>query len=283
MLVFNQIESIQEHLHPHRVKHQTIGFVPTMGALHQGHLSLVNRCKEHNDLVVCSIFVNPAQFNNREDLEKYPRNSEKDLALLEAHGCDIVFMPSAAEMYPDPPIVRINFGPLESRLEGAFRPGHFAGVGLVVSKLINIIRPNTAYFGQKDLQQYVIVNQLVNDLSFPVSLHCEPIIREPNGLAMSMRNEVLTPGRRVIAGALLASWERGRAAILQGTRPFSWISESMFRWLSEQGVEPEYYEIVDATTMEEVPEDQMPVKLAICVAGYVGEVRLIDNIIIGKE
>jgi pantoate--beta-alanine ligase len=227
--------------------------------------------------------VNPAQFNNQEDLEKYPRNIEKDLEMLEKHGCDVVFMPTTEEMYPKKPVIVMSFGSLESRLEGAFRPGHFAGVGLVVSKLLNIIGPNTAYFGQKDLQQYVIVYQLVNDLSFPVSLHCEPIIRESNGLAMSSRNERLTPEQREIAAALYASLEAGKKAIQADEQTYERISGSMFKWLAGQGVEPEYYEIVDALTMDEVPEGKKPVKLAICVAGYVGGVRLIDNIIIDKE
>jgi pantoate--beta-alanine ligase len=282
MLVFSDIKSIREHLHPHRGGAQTIGLVPTMGALHEGHLSLVKRCKSQNDIVVCSIFVNPAQFNNQEDLDKYPRNLSRDLELLKSYGCDVVFMPTVSEMYPDPSVVRMEFGPLEERLEGAFRPGHFAGVGLVVSKLMNIIQPNTAYFGQKDLQQYVIVSQLVNDLSFPVSLHCEPIVRESNGLAMSSRNERLTDEQRQVASALFLSLKEGRKAVLGDREPFNQIAGSMIQWLSEQGVEPEYYEIVDAGTMEKVSNKSHSARLAICVAGYVGGVRLIDNIIVER-
>jgi pantoate--beta-alanine ligase len=254
-----------------------------MGALHEGHLSLVKRCNAQNDYTVVSIFVNPAQFNNPEDLEKYPRNSTRDLALLEAHNCDVVFMPSVEEMYPRPTRLRIDFGQVENRLEGAFRPGHFHGVGLVVSKLFNIVQPARAYFGQKDLQQYVIINQLVNDLSFPVSLHCEPIVREETGLAMSSRNERLTPLEREKASALFKALKSAEEQVCTGNKSFAEISQDMMEWLSAQDVRPEYFEIVKAEDLGEVHREDLPVELAICVAAFVGEVRLIDNIIIEKE
>ena len=283
MVVINEIKQLREFLSKFRSHESSIGLVPTMGALHQGHLSLVKRCNAQNDCTVVSIFVNPTQFNNPEDLKKYPRNTERDLALLEDQNCDVVFMPSVEEMYPRPARLRIDFGPVENRLEGAFRPGHFHGVGLVVSKLFNIVEPARAYFGQKDLQQYVIINQLVNDLSFPVSLHCEPIVREDSGLAMSSRNERLTAQERENAKVLYESLKDARAQVCSSRKSFREISEDMMTRLAAQGVRPEYFEIVKAEDLAEAHRDELPIELAICVAAFVGEVRLIDNIIIEKE
>lgn len=282
MVEFHQIAPLREYLHSHRCQNKSIGLVPTMGALHEGHLALVKSCKAQNDFTIVSIFVNPTQFNNPDDLKNYPRDESRDLALLESLGCDAVFIPSVEEMYTRETITRIDFGPVETRLEGKFRPGHFSGVALVVSKLFHIVQPDNAYFGQKDLQQYVIINQLVNDLSFPVSLQCEPIVREESGLAMSSRNARLSPSERVKASVIYRSLVEGRDRIVQSDADYSVICREMMQKLRDAGLDPEYYEIVQTETLEAAENGQVQ-SLAICVAALVGEVRLIDNIIIEKE
>ena len=196
MQIFNTISSLQNFLNSERIKGKSISFVPTMGALHTGHLSLIEASKKQNDLTVCSIFVNPTQFNNAHDLSVYPRTLEADCQMLESIGCDAVFAPSAEEMYPQLPQIKFDFGDLERVMEGQFRPGHFNGVGIVVSKLFNIVQPDNAYFGQKDLQQCAIVNRLVKDLSFSLILNICPTQRETDGLAMSSRNRNLSPEQR---------------------------------------------------------------------------------------
>ncbi|MCA6074382.1 pantoate--beta-alanine ligase [Fulvivirga sedimenti] len=282
MEVFNQIEPIQEYLQTQRFKHRSIGLVPTMGALHKGHVSLLNACKRDNDISVCSIFVNPTQFNNQEDLAAYPRQWEQDLAILEQEGCDAVFLPEENEMYRDNPRIRLNFGELEEVMEGKFRPGHFNGVGLVVSKLFHILSPDRAYFGQKDLQQFAIIRQLVTDMSFQVDLMCEPIIREEDGLAMSSRNTRLNPQERQTATALYAALKRGASAVLEG-KNLDEIRRDNMQWLEDHGIVPEYFEIVDAETLTPLMNHFERKSVALCVAGNVGPVRLIDNILIEKE
>jgi len=188
MEVIKTIMALRSKLAKHRLKGNKIGLVPTMGALHNGHLALVNASKNQCEITVVSIFVNPAQFNNAEDLEKYPNTIEKDTALLKAAGCNFLFLPSVKEIYPNTHDLSISFGALENNLEGRFRPGHFQGVGLVVSKLFNICQPDYAFFGQKDLQQFFVINKLIDQLSFPIDLKMVETSREENGLAMSSRN-----------------------------------------------------------------------------------------------
>ncbi len=282
MEVFNQIEPIQEYLRTQRLMQKSIGLVPTMGALHQGHLSLLGACKRDNDISVCSIFVNPTQFNNPEDLKLYPRHWDKDLSILEQEGCDAVFLPGEEEMYRENPRMSLHFGMLEEVMEGKFRPGHFNGVGLVVSKLFHILSPDKAYFGQKDLQQFAIIRQLVTDMSFQIELICEPIVREADGLAMSSRNMRLNPEERQTATALYASLKRGASALLAGDDPGKIKIDNM-QWLEKQGVVPEYFEIVDSETLKPVMNHFEKKLVALCVAGNVGPVRLIDNILIEKE
>ena len=173
-----------------------------MGALHEGHITLIEKAKQENDVVVSSIFVNPAQFNNPDDLARYPRTLEEDCQKLEAAGCDMVFTPPSTKCTPNQPMLRLNFGELETVMEGAFRPGHFNGVGIVVAKLFNIVQADRAYFGQKDLQQVAVIRRLIRDLSFPVELIRCPTVREADGLAMSSRNRNLTPEEREQAPAL---------------------------------------------------------------------------------
>lgn len=199
MHIFNTISETQQYLKAQQRAGKTIGFVPTMGALHAGHISLIERAKTENDLAVCSIFVNPTQFNNSDDLKKYPRTLERDCEMLRPVGCDVVFAPSAEEMYPSLPQLKMDFGTLETIMEGKFRPGHFNGVGIVVSKLFNIVKPDKAYFGLKDLQQVAVIRRMVQELSFDLEIIPCPTLRETDGLAMSSRNTRLSPEARALA------------------------------------------------------------------------------------
>ena len=261
-----------------RVSGKTVGFVPTMGALHEGHLHLIRASVSENDITVCSIFVNPTQFNNAEDFRLYPRIEEQDALMLKAADCDILFMPSAAEMYPATAKVHFNFGELESVMEGAHRPGHFNGVALIVSKLFHIVQPHRAYFGQKDLQQYAIIRQLVTDLNFNLELVRYPIVREEDGLAMSSRNRRLTPEQREIAPQLhhalvLAKNMLPNYSLLQ-------IKNAVADYLNDYPeIRLEYFEIVDSVSLQPINELEGPQEVALCLAAFLGEIRLIDNIV----
>ncbi|GAB3653561.1 pantoate--beta-alanine ligase [Echinicola sediminis] len=254
-----------------------------MGALHEGHLTLVENAKDHSDLVIVSIFVNPTQFNNPDDLKKYPRTVEEDLKLLEQKQVDYVFLPAVEEMYTQPNQLKFDFGDLERILEGAFRPGHFNGVGVVVSKLFNIIKPDTAYFGQKDLQQVAIIRRLVLDLSFDVEIKVVPTIRENGGLAMSSRNRRLTDHQRKAALILFESMNSARNELLDGKPWFEVKKNISQKFNLEPLAELEYFELVKTNSLEIVSElnsspENISEKYSICTAAYVGEVRLIDNL-----
>jgi pantoate--beta-alanine ligase len=256
----------------------TIGFVPTMGALHQGHISLVENAVKENDLVVVSIFVNPTQFNNKSDLEHYPRNLDKDLKLLEKTGCHIVFAPDVNEIYPEPDTRKFNFGKLESVMEGKHRPGHFNGVALVVSKLFDLVQPNKAYFGLKDFQQLAVIKNMVNQLNLSVEIVPCAIVREKSGLAMSSRNELLTPEERRNAAAI--SETLFRAKELSGEKSVhqikKWVVENINK---NPNLTVEYFEIVDDVQLQPVNNwDEKNTKVG-CVAVYCGNVRLIDNVV----
>ena len=278
MLRFDTIVSLRQYLTSLRSK-QTIGFVPTMGALHEGHTTLIGTAHRENDVVVSSIFVNPVQFNNPDDLARYPRTLEDDCQKLEAAGCDVVFAPSVQEMYPEPPTVRLNFGELETLMEGAFRPGHFNGVGLVVAKLFNIVQPDRAYFGQKDLQQVAVIRRLVRDLSFPVELIRCPTVREADGLAMSSRNRNLTPDERTQAVALFKALTLAHELLLEGHSTTQAKAAVTGFFTSNSNFRLEYVEIVNADTLQLTNEVLAPGQTAICVAAYLGKVRLIDNLV----
>ena len=280
MRLFHTHSELRPFLQQNRCKGQKIGLIPTMGALHEGHLSLVKQAKAQGDFAVASIFVNPTQFNNPEDLEKYPRNLEKDLAMLEGAGCDAVFAPSASEMYPEPASLRIDFGTLETELEGRFRPGHFAGVGLVVSKLFNIVQPDQAYFGQKDLQQYYVIEKLVKQLSFPISLHRVPIMREDHGLAMSSRNERLSAADRQEAGLLYQALQQARESLLaqNGVEAARTLVAELIN--SSARLELEYFEVIDIRDFKPLNEINEKAFTALCIAAEIGEVRLIDNLLL---
>lgn len=261
------------------LKSNSIGFVPTMGALHSGHISLIKQAKQENGLCVCSIFVNPTQFNNPEDLVKYPRTLEADLQKLEEAGCDVVFVPEVSEMYPKAVNLEFNFGALEHLLEGKFRPGHFNGVGIVVSKLFHIVKPTRAYFGQKDLQQCAIVNRLVNDLSFGIELRFCDTVRELDGLAMSSRNTRLGELERSQAPFLYQSILEAKKLLTEKQNVNEVLSLVDEMYAQKPEFEIEYFEIVDFETLEKIEEYKPENKTAIVLAAYLGGVRLIDNIV----
>lgn len=279
MQVFYAIKPLQEYLYNLKRLGKTVGLVPTMGALHQGHISLIENANLQNDITVCSIFVNPTQFNNPHDLAVYPRTLEADCKMLEEANCDIVFAPSAAEMYPSLPALKFDFGTLESVMEGKFRPGHFNGVGIVVSKLFNIVQPDKAYFGQKDLQQCAVINCLVKDLSFSLELVICPTQREKDGLAMSSRNRNLSDEQRVIAPEIYKSLMS--AAELLDTPQSSTVVKQFIKEYFEviEDIDLEYFEISDFDTLLPI-EELSKGKTALCIAAFMGKTRLIDNIII---
>jgi pantoate--beta-alanine ligase len=274
MKIFKTIIETQNY-----IKSNSVGFVPTMGALHAGHISLIRQAKLHNELSVCSIFVNPTQFNNPEDLVKYPRTLEADIAKLEEAGCDVIFIPEVSEIYPAPVSLSINFGRLEEILEGAFRPGHFNGVGIVVSKLFHIIKPTKAYFGLKDLQQCAVINRLVKDLSFDLELVFCDTVREEDGLAMSSRNVRLDTAARKAAPFINSSLRKGKDLILNGTSPEDTKRIITADFAARAEFELEYFEIVDFETLESIETYDNHRKTALVTAAHLGGVRLIDNVV----
>jgi pantoate--beta-alanine ligase len=256
-----------------------VGFVPTMGALHAGHRSLLAAARTGNDLVVASVFVNPLQFGPAEDLAAYPRDRAADLAVLEAEGVDLAFLPPDVEMWPAPPDVRLAVGSLAERLEGLVRPGHLDGVATVVAKLLHLVGPSRAYFGQKDAQQLAVVRRMVADLAFPNQIVACPTVREPDGLAVSSRNAYLSPAERRRATALSRALQAGRAVFEAGGRDPAAV-EAAARDLLEDapGVEPDYVALVDPVTFEPVKRAEPGQVLA--TAARVGRTRLIDNVIL---
>ena len=279
MQIFNTISSLQSFLKSKRLLGKSIGFVPTMGALHTGHLSLIEASKKQNDLTVCSIFVNPTQFNNAHDLSVYPRTLEADCQMLNSVGCDAVFAPTAEEMYPQSSMIKFNFGDLERVMEGQFRPGHFNGVGIVVSKLFNIIQPDNAYFGQKDLQQCAVVNRLIKDLSFSLTLNICPTQRETDGLAMSSRNRNLSPEQRADAPHIYKALQKA-ADLLRENKSSEAVKTFVKQYFEAlSNFELEYFEISDFETLQAIDELQIG-KTALCIAAFMGKTRLIDNVIL---
>jgi pantoate--beta-alanine ligase len=275
--IFNTVNETQQYLTGLQKKGLSTGFVPTMGALHPGHLSLIKQARESNDVVVCSIFVNPTQFTDASDLEKYPRPIAHDIEQLEASGCDILFNPPVNEMYADNEQWHLNLGELEHLLEGKFRPGHYQGVTQVVYKLFNIIKPNNAYFGQKDYQQVSVVRRMIELLNMPVNLVMCPIEREPDGLAMSSRNIHLTADDRqhalVLSKALNLTKENFDSNYIEKIQEYA---IQLIR--HEPGVQLEYFEIVDGDTLHPATENTK--SIVALVAAKVGNTRLIDNVII---
>jgi pantoate--beta-alanine ligase len=254
-----------------------VGFVPTMGALHNGHLSLVRTSRQQNDLTVASIFVNPTQFNDKEDLKRYPRMPEKDGKMLESAGCDLVFMPEENEIYPEPDQRVFDFGGLDEVMEGAQRPGHFNGVAQVVTRLFDIVKPDRAYFGIKDYQQLAIIRYFVRKLNYPVEIVACPIIREPDGLAMSSRNMLLSVDERKTAIILSRSLFEAKA-MKKDHSPAEIIQFVDARVSETPGIKLEYFEIVNGTTLLPAGDWGGKDEIVGCIAARVGKIRLIDNI-----
>lgn len=259
---------------------RTVGFVPTMGAFHDGHVSLMRRARDERDAVVVSIFVNPLQFGPGEDLSRYPRDEERDLSMARELGVDVVFAPTVEEMYPaGEPAVSVDPGPLGDRLEGAVRPGHFRGVATVVAKLFEVVGPSTAYFGEKDAQQLAVIRHMVRDLSFPIDLVGCPTVRELDGLAMSSRNAYLSPVQREAAGCLFLALSEAAEMARGGERDAARLVAAMAR---EIGATPEaridYAAVVDEERFEEVGTISGPARAL--VAAKFGETHLIDNLLL---
>lgn len=279
MLVLRKIKEIEEVISLQKQKGNTIGFVPTMGALHQGHISLIEASKKQTDITVCSIFVNPTQFNNAADLTHYPRTPDADIALLEAAGCDILYMPDVKDVYPENDTRKFDFGYLDTILDGAHRPGHFNGVGQVVSILFEGVKPNKAFFGSKDYQQVMVVKDLVKQLHLPVEIIACPILREDDGLAMSSRNTRLTMEERKVASLVpKIMHEAKQIAMEKGVdEAKAFVAESIAKVPS---MKLDYYEICDANTLESVSKLIKNKQAISLIAVFVGNIRLIDNWII---
>lgn len=260
---------------------KTIGLVPTMGALHQGHLSLVRRSREETDITVVSIFVNPAQFGPTEDLQRYPRAPEKDIALLEKEDTDLIFMPDNGEMYPQPYCTYVDITGLDARLCGQARPGHFRGVATVVLKLFNLVCPQRAYFGQKDAQQAILIRQMVRDLHLPVQVRVMPIVRAGDGLALSSRNAYLSPAERQAALLLPQSLQKAADLIRSGVGESRLIRAAMQEELDRDPLlVSEYIAIVSLQDLLDIPAIE-PGNTLIAAAVCVGRTRLIDNLLLG--
>jgi pantoate--beta-alanine ligase len=272
-------QEVRARVHAARAAGETVALVPTMGALHEGHLALVDRARALADRVVVSIFVNPLQFGPGEDLERYPRDLARDLTLAAGRGVDLVFAPSAAEMYPlGAPEVSVVPGPMAERLCGASRPGHFRGVLTVVAKLFGIVAPDVAVFGQKDYQQAALLRRMVEDLDIPVRIDVAPTVREADGLAMSSRNVYLSNDERARALALPRALERCGALFAAGERDADALRAALHSALAASGVDPEYAEVADPATLEPV---RRAVPGTVClVAARIGATRLIDNAVL---
>lgn len=276
MIVFEKINELKKHLSSERRKGKTVGFVPTMGALHQGHIALISRAKKETDIVVCSIYVNPTQFNDKNDLAKYPRPIEADKALLEKNNCDILFLPSSTEMYPNGEVSEEwNFGQLDKVMEGAHRPGHFNGVATIVNRFFQIVEPDLAFFGQKDFQQLAIIRAMVIQTNSTINIIACPTLRESDGLAMSSRNVRLTNEDRKAAPLIFKtlSWIKDN---FQSKSVKELVSDGKKQLASIPNSKLEYLEIVNEETLLNT-ENKNDLGV-VCVALKLGDVRLIDNV-----
>lgn len=277
MKIVSNIKELKSYLAENKKDNKRIGFVPTMGALHKGHLSLVDRCVKDNDVCVVSVFVNPTQFNDKQDLDTYPRTLEADCALLEPAGCDYVFAPSAEEMYPEPDTRTFDFGTVSQVMEGAKRPGHFNGVAQVVSKLFYIVEPDNAYFGEKDFQQIAVIRAMVKQLDIPVTINACPIIREADDLALSSRNTRLTSVQRQKAPLIARTLKE--SVTFADRKSVEEVVDYVVNTINKDPVmEVEYYEVVNGNTLESIRDWSDADYVVGCVTVYCGEVRLIDNI-----
>jgi pantoate--beta-alanine ligase len=278
LFIFTQTHELQRYLQQQKAQSRTVGFVPTMGALHQGHIRLIDQSKRSCSITVCSVFVNPTQFNQQSDFDHYPRLPEKDTAMLLAAGCDVLFMPDATEIYPDGiHTAQYDFGALTGTLEGFFRPGHFDGVITVVKRLFEIVQPNYAFFGQKDFQQCMVVKKLITHFSMPVQLQLVPTVRESDGLAMSSRNLRLNEKERADAVYIYTALQHVRTFI--GKRPLAQVLHEAAE-IANTRLKTEYIAVVDATTFDPVNTDTYPTQGVALAAAWCGNVRLIDNVLL---
>ena len=279
MLTVNTVKELKSAVKSAREAGKSIGLVPTMGALHEGHKSLVDRCRKENDVVVVSVFVNPTQFNNKEDLRTYPRTEEADKALLEAAGCDVVFMPSVEEVYPEPDTRVFDLGPVAEVMEGPMRPGHFNGVAQIVSKLFMMVEPDRAYFGEKDFQQIAVIRRMVDDLGMGVNIVPCPVIREENGLARSSRNTLLTKDEHDIAPNIYRIMKESKE--LYPAHPVDVVHDYVVEKINAvDGLEVQYFSIVDGDTLADVHSWDEAESVVGCITVYCGAtpIRLIDHI-----
>ncbi len=279
MEIINSVKELKDKLYIHKSQKRSIGLVPTMGALHKGHISLVEKCSKENDITVVSIFVNPTQFNDKKDLERYPRTLEADCKLLGNIKVDIVFAPSVEEIYPESDTRTFSYPPTDTVMEGKYRPGHFNGVCQIVSKLFDFVEPDKAYFGEKDFQQVAVIKAMVKDKKYSIEIIQCPIIREDDGLALSSRNALLTSQERLIAvnisKVLKNSIEYSLSHSLNETR--EWVINQIN---STEGLKIEYYEIVDGETLNSIDKWEDSNYIVGCITVFCGStpIRLIDNI-----
>ncbi|WP_071150094.1 pantoate--beta-alanine ligase [Bacteroides ndongoniae] len=277
MEIVHTIKDLQAALAALRAQGKTVGLVPTMGALHAGHASLVKRCVAENDAAVVSVFVNPTQFNDKNDLAKYPRTLDADCRLLEQCGAAFAFAPSVEEMYPEPDTRQFSYAPLDTVMEGKYRPGHFNGVCQIVSKLFEAVKPDRAYFGEKDFQQLAIIREMVRQLKFPLQIVGCPIVREEDGLALSSRNARLSAEERQqalkISQTLFASRDYAKSHTVAETQKF--VEDAIE---AAPGLRLEYFELVDGNTLQKIANWEDTSYAVGCITVFCGEVRLIDNI-----
>jgi pantoate--beta-alanine ligase len=282
MQIFTTRKALRDYLNSLENKHLSLGFVPTMGALHAGHVSLLEHSKKQCDLSVCSIFVNPRQFNDPEDLKRYPRTPEKDIAMLSQSGCDVLFLPDVGEIYPELATESYNFGHLDKSLEAAHRPGHFNGVAQVLSRFFTILQANKAFFGEKDYQQLLVVKALVKQLGIKTQVVPCPIVREADGLAMSSRNALLSKEERALA-AHIPLWMKSTAELAASEK-----IEDIQTWVKQKTeqhpeIKLDYFEICDPNTLEPFSGRLNGRQAIALIALYTGKIRLIDNIPLGAK
>lgn len=282
MILFKKKGDLRQFLDKRKNEGSTVGFVPTMGALHQGHISLIERSRQDNSITVCSIFVNPTQFNDPRDFEKYPITIEQDLQMLEQAECDVLFLPSGDEIYPGglPSHEKFDLGYLETILEGKYRPGHFQGVCMVVKRLLEIVTPDLLYLGQKDYQQCMVIKKLISDFFPGIKTYICPIIREADGLAMSSRNKRLSDDARKRAPAIYQSLKAVQESLGKESLPA--LKKNATTRLQQQGFKVDYVDIADAGTLQVADEWNGKQKLVALVAAFLGEVRLIDNLLLNQ-
>lgn len=282
MIIYKYARDVGAHLKKIRLSNTLAGFVPTMGALHKGHISLLEQSKAICDITICSIFINPTQFNNPEDLKKYPVTLEQDIYLLESQGCDILFLPGVEDIYPEglETDKQFDLGYLENTLEGKYRPGHFQGVYRVVKRLLEIVDPTHLFLGQKDYQQCMVINRLLELENFPTELFICPTLREESGLAMSSRNMRLKDDEKKHAAEIYNSLNSVKQKLQPG--PVAHLKQEAEEYLRGKGFDPDYVEIADAGNLKTVIEWDGKSGLVILAAAFLGEVRLIDNLLVKK-